>query len=61
VGIGIIVGSLFATSVVAKYASEGGSMDYVKLFSVPMYMALGCFVLMLLFYPSKSKKLDSAK
>jgi len=26
-----------------------------------MYMALGCFVLMLLFYPSKSKKLDSAK
>jgi MFS family permease len=61
VGIGIIVGSLFATSIVAKYASEGGSMDYVKLFSVPMYMALGCFVLMLLFYPSKSKKLDSAK
>jgi hypothetical protein len=46
---------------VAKYASEGGSMDYAKLFSVPMYMALGCFVLMLLFYPSKSKKLDSAK
>ena len=37
VGIGIIVGSLFATSVVAKYATAGGDMDYQKLFSVPMY------------------------
>ena len=55
VGIGIIVGSLFATSVVAKYATAGGEMDYQKLFSVPMYMALGCLVLMLLFYPSKKK------
>lgn len=57
VGIGIIVGSLFATSVVAKYATGGGSgeMDYAKLFSVPMYMALGCFVLMLILYPSKKK------
>jgi nucleoside transporter len=54
VGIGIIAGSLFATSVVAKYASAGleaGQMDYVKLFSVPMYMAVACFVVMLLFYP----------
>ncbi|MFM2163960.1 MAG: putative nucleoside transporter YegT [Planctomycetota bacterium] len=55
VGIGIIVGSLFATSVVAKYATAGGSMDYQKLFSVPMYMAIGCFALMLLFYPGKKK------
>ncbi len=57
VGIGIILGSLFATSVVAKYATADGTapMDYTKLFSVPMYMAIGCFVLMLLFYPSKKK------
>jgi len=57
VGIGIIVGSLFATSVVAKYATGGisGPMDYQKLFSVPMYMAIGCFILMLLLYPSKKK------
>jgi nucleoside transporter len=55
VGIGIIVGSLFATSVVAKYATAGGEMDYQKLFSVPMYMALGCLALMFLFYPSKKK------
>ncbi|MCE2885388.1 MAG: MFS transporter [Planctomycetaceae bacterium] len=55
VGVGIIAGSLFATSVVAKYATVDGAMDYTKLFSVPMYMAIGCFVLMLLFYPSKKK------
>lgn len=55
VGVGIIAGSLFATSVVAKYATVDGTMDYTKLFSVPMYMAIGCFVLMLLFYPSKKK------
>jgi MFS family permease len=58
IGIGIIVGSLFATSVVGKYAAQGmpeGQLDYRKLFSVPMYIAAGCFVLMLLLYPSKKK------
>ena len=55
VGIGTIVGSLFATSVVESWAKASGTMDYQKLFSVPMYMALGCFVLMLLLYPSKKK------
>ena len=57
IGIGIIVGSLFATSVVAKYATGGGSqpMDYVKLFTVPMWMAIGCFVLLTLFYPRGKK------
>lgn len=58
IGIGIIVGSLFATSVVGKYASQGmpeGQLDYEKLFSVPMYIAIGCFVLMLIVYPSKKK------
>jgi len=60
IGIGIIVGSLFATSVVGKYATvldDAGksSMDYTKLFSVPMYMALGCFVLLVLLYPRGKK------
>ncbi|MFM7261158.1 MAG: MFS transporter [bacterium] len=55
VGIGTIVGSIFATSVVETWAKSSGTMDYTKLFSVPMYMAIGCFVLMLLFYPSKKK------
>jgi MFS family permease len=58
IGIGIIVGSLFATSVVGKYAAAGlpeGQLDYQKLFSVPMYIAVACFVLMLFFYPAKKK------
>jgi nucleoside transporter len=55
IGVGIIVGSLFATSVVARYATADGAqqMDYARLFSVPMYMAIACFVLMLVFYPSR--------
>ncbi len=52
VGIGIIVGSWFATGVVAKWASASGSMDHAKLFSVPMWMALACFVALLVAYPS---------
>jgi hypothetical protein len=30
-------------------------MDYAKLFSVPMWMAVGCFALILLFYPRGKK------
>ena len=57
IGIGIIVGSLFATSVVARIATNGGTepMDFQKLFSVPMYMAVACFIAMLVFYPAKRK------
>lgn len=51
VGIGIIVGSWFATSVVAKWASAGGSMDYTRLFSVPMWIAIACLVALLVGYP----------
>ncbi|MBK7645392.1 MAG: MFS transporter [Planctomycetes bacterium] len=52
VGIGVIVGSLIAGKV-AEWASAGGEMDYHKLFSVPMYAAMACLVLLLLFYPRK--------
>ncbi len=52
VGVGIIVGSLFATAVVGEWAMVDGKMDYSVLFSVPMWIALACLVLMLLFYPS---------
>lgn len=56
VGIGIIVGSLFATSVVGKYATlpEGG-MDYPRLFSVPMWIALGCLVALFMLYREPKK------
>ena len=61
VGIGIIVGSYFATAVVGAWATipeeAGGGMDYTKLFSVPMWMAVACFVIMLALYPGNAKPL----
>lgn len=61
VGIGIIVGSLFATEVVGGWATETDAatgkdvMNYVKLFSVPMWMAIACLVALIVAYPNKSK------
>ncbi|MBX3355225.1 MAG: MFS transporter [Phycisphaeraceae bacterium] len=72
IGIGIIVGSYFATAVVGNYAMDpvldaagravlnaDGSparvMNYTRLFTVPMWIALGCLVLLLAFYPSRSR------
>ena len=56
VGVGIILGSWVSTAVVGEWASSSGEMDYVKLFSVPMYASLACLVLLLLLYPSRSPK-----
>ncbi|MEZ5978665.1 MAG: MFS transporter [Planctomycetota bacterium] len=51
VGVGIIVGSWVATSVVGAWAKRAdGSMDYTKLFSAPMWAALACLVLLLVLY-----------
>lgn len=64
VGIGIIVGSKIAGSVAEWAKSTNGDMDYTKLFSVPMWAALACLVLMLLFYPNRKPTLaegDSAE
>ncbi|MCH2148395.1 MAG: MFS transporter [Phycisphaerales bacterium] len=55
VGIGIIVGSWFATGVVGEWAASSGEMDFVKLFSVPMWMALACLLIMVVAYPGKRK------
>jgi MFS family permease len=53
VGLGIIVGSKIAASV-ADWATVGeGLLDYARLFSVPMWAAVACFVVMLVGYPSK--------
>ncbi len=64
VGIGIIVGSYFATGVVGAWAkmpaADGGGMDYAKLFSVPMWMSVACLALMLVFYPRHSRPLAAA-
>ncbi|MDG2423819.1 MAG: MFS transporter [Phycisphaerales bacterium] len=62
VGIGIVVGSLFTTILVGDWAtsmvtdSTGATeavTDYTRLFSVPMYMAIGCLLMMLAFYPGR--------
>ena len=59
IGIGIIVGSYFATGVVGVWAeipaADGGGMDFARLFSVPMWMAIGCAALLLVAYPSRVK------
>ncbi len=59
VGIGIIAGSYFATGVVGDWAAlpEGG-MNYVRLFSVPMWIALGCLAALLFFYPSRVTRVE---
>jgi len=56
IGIGIIVGSWFATSVVGNWATVDGAIDYRRLFSVPMWMAVACLAVLVVFYPSKSSR-----
>lgn len=53
IGIGIIVGSYLASGV-ATYATEGDQIDFVGLFTIPMYGAAACFFLLLLFYPNRA-------
>ena len=57
VGIGTIVGSIVAANIVGNWASASGTMDYAKLFTVPMWMAIGCFAIILVAYPNRSKSL----
>jgi len=53
VGIGIIVGSKVA-GYVAEISTVNEVMDYQKLFSVPMWAALVCLLIMQLCYPNKA-------
>jgi len=63
VGIGIIVGSWFATSIVGNWATETigtneageaiTQMNFTKLFSVPMWMSVACLAVLLALYPAK--------
>jgi len=52
IGIGIVVGSLIA-GWVARWATVDDVMQYDKLFSLPMYIALACLVSFVFFYPKK--------
>ncbi len=59
VGIGIIVGSTFATWIAGlnQYTDVAGveRMDYRGLFSVPMWMSLVCLVVLLAAYPARRR------
>lgn len=53
VGLGIIVGSWFATSIVAQWATgPDGVVDYQRLFGVPLWIAVACLAALLVFYPA---------
>ncbi len=54
VGIGIIVGSKIAGAV-AQWATVDGKLDYAKLFTVPMWAAIACLAVLLIFYPGIKK------
>jgi len=54
VGVGVIVGSKIA-GWVADWAKSGDAIDYGRLFQVPLWAALACLVLLLLFYPARSR------
>ncbi|MCP5023089.1 MAG: nucleoside permease [bacterium] len=55
VGLGIIVGSWFATWVVDNWATTEAGTDYTRLFSVPMWMSLACLVAVMIAYPKKAQ------
>jgi len=57
-GIGIIVGSWFSTAVIGNWATVDGAMNFTRLFSVPMWMALACLVALLVFYPKRVVKVE---
>jgi MFS family permease len=52
VGLGVIVGNLFA-GWVDNWAIRNGTTDFKMFFSIPMWIAVGCLALVLLFYPRR--------
>lgn len=56
-GVGIIAGNMFAGWIGGLAASEqqAGSLDYQYLFSIPMFIAIACFVVLFLCYPGKKQ------
>ena len=58
IGLGVIVGNYFAGQVYAANTVTVAGEDvtnYQGLFAVPMFVTIGCLVLLLAFYPSKSR------
>ncbi len=51
IGVGIIAGSWIATGVIGAWAMRRGAMNWTELFSVPMFAAIACLLLLLVAYP----------
>ncbi len=56
VGLGTIVGNLFASEVAARCKLADGSTDFERLFSIPMEVVAACLLLLLLLYPGGRKE-----
>jgi MFS family permease len=54
IGLGTIVGNLFA-GYVGKMAAASGTLSYKTLFSIPMWVAVACLAVVLVVYPSKRR------
>jgi nucleoside transporter len=54
VGLGVIVGNLFA-GWVDQWAAGPEGVDYTDFFSIPMWIAVACLALLLVAYPRKSR------
>lgn len=55
IGVGIIVGSEIAGWVAEWARIDQDHLDYTKLFSVPMWACVACFIALLIFYPRRSR------
>ena len=60
VGFGTIVGNLFA-GYVGQIATKDGVVNFRTLFSVPMWVALACLLVHLLFYPRNPQPREEAR
>ena len=57
-GVGMFIGTWFSGFVVDKYKIEGGH-DWLKVWSVPAYIAIGVLILFILFFRDKRGKAGS--
>lgn len=54
IGVGIIVGSMIA-GWVATWAQRSGTMNFTELFSVPLWAAVVCLLILLVAYPARGR------
>ena len=54
VGLGVIFGNLFA-GIIGDAATKDKVTNFTTLFSIPMWVAVGCLLALLMFYPGRQK------